>query len=187
MPQLDGVLQFFDSRSFASVWFWIFVAALWTWAGRAVLGVPHDVVARAHAAKSPDAPEAIALLDWLSLQLPRFLMQPREMIWMLAGGAFVLTSLAVLGLIYGLELAQAVFLLAMPFAVLIWLRQRLAWRLHAVLMQAYEGQMAPAEAAQLAVRAMRRHRIWFTLISFGSVTVTAFWGAIFALLHPFGM
>ncbi len=187
MPQLDGVLQFFDSRSFASVWFWIFVAALWTWAGRAVLGVPHDVVARAHVAASPDGHEAMALLDWLSLHLPRLLMQPRETVWTLAGGAFALTSLLVLGLVYGLELAQATFLLALPFAVLTWLRQRLAWRLYAVLTQAQRGEMAPSEAARLAIRALRRHRVWFTLISFASVTVTAIWGAIFALLHPFGM
>lgn len=188
MPFFDGILGFLDSRSFGTVWFWIMLVWLWSQTGREVLGVPVEIAHRVWAARpGPHPDDAEMLLDWLSLQVPRWRIGRRESAWLLAGACFLFSSLAVLGFQYGLELAQALLLLALPFAVRFGLQVRLAARLRAILGPAQSGRLPVTEAATRSSGMMRRHRWHVTAISILAVTVAAMWGTLYMQLHPNGL
>lgn len=191
MPGTEGILTLLDSRSFGSVWFWMMLVFAWTVAGRRIAGVPVDVV-RAVPPAGPDAaddaaddPAALTLLDWLSLTLPRWQVSAGSGAVLLGLAAFILSALALLGFVYQLEMAQALVLLILPFALVFVMEMRLAHRLRAVLAEAEQG--APVgQAAMAAARMMRRHRLGFVLMSMLAVALSAFHGALWMLRHPFG-
>lgn len=186
VPLFDGLLGLLDSRSFTTIWFWLMLATVWSMAGRNVLGVPIDVIRSAAKPEGPgDRPEALALLDWLSLMLPRWRVASQEGSWLTGIAAFALTVLAMLGFGYGLEMAQALFLLTAPLGIVALMNLRLARVLRVILSQAQAGQSAPNRAAADASRRMRRHRIAVTAISVLVVGVTAFWGTLWMLARPF--
>ena len=187
MPGPEGILALLDSRSFGSIWFWAILTLAWTLAGRRILGVPADVLGAVGRAPSGsgDDPAALALLDWLSLTLPRWQVSGASGAVFLGMAAFILTSLALLGFVYDLEMAQALVLLILPFALVFVMELRLAHRLRAVLAEAERG--APVgQAAARAARMMRRHRLGFALMSVLAVALSAFHGALWMLRHPFG-
>lgn len=187
MLRPEGILALLDSRSFGSIWFWVILMLAWTMAGRRVLGVPSDVIAGAVGTEPgpEDDPAALTLLDWLSLTLPRWRIDQREGAILLGLGAFLLTALTVLGFGYGLEMAQALVLLVLPFALLFALELRLARRLRAVLARAEVGQPVN-EAGAEAARLMRRHKTVAVAMSILAVALTAFYGAVWMIAHPFG-
>lgn len=188
MPQFDGIISLLDSRSFGSIWFWLVLIGMWSAAGRAVLGVPAEVLARARRDHDlhPEGAAAITLLDWLSLSLSRWHLSQAEGAAFLGVTAFALTSLAILGFGYGLEMAQALVLLLLPFWLLFWMRVRLARHLLPLLHEGQAGARPVAEVAAEAIRRMVIHRRLVSALSIVSVAVAALWGAIWALLHPYG-
>lgn len=190
MAILHSLLAFLDSRSFGTVWYWLLLLGLWSATGRSILGVPAEVVARARAAMRSDTPESPAvlnLLDWLSLALPRWRLGRTEGAVFLGIAAFCLSSLALLGFLYGLEMAQALTLMLSPFLLLFWLRILLARRLMPLMARAEAGELPMTELAQQTVRRMIWHRRFVSLLSVVSVAITALWGAIWVVMHPFGI
>lgn len=201
----ETMIAILTSRSFGSIWYWIVLVGLWSGAGRAILGVPLDVLARARqalrAAGAKDAagsdrgadahPAAAAmlLLDWLSLTLPRWRLGAGASAWLFGAVCFALTALAVMGWGYRAQMAQATFLLLAPLSVLFWMRVALARRL-AVLLDGAAAAAGPvavdAVAADIVVR-MVTHRRLTTLLSVISVSVAAIYGALWMALHPNGL
>lgn len=188
MPRIDGFLQLLDTRSFPSLWYWLLLAAAWTFSLRGALGVPPEVAARAARLDpdAPDAPEAMALLDWLSLVLPRWRLGRGEAALLTGLVAFGLSALAGLGFGQGLELAQATFLLLAPLALLAALRLRLAARLAAELAAAQRGRVPVNAAALAAARRLGRHRAAALGLAMLAVTAAAAWGTLWTLAHPWG-
>lgn len=186
MSIIQGLLAILDSRSFSTIWFWVLLMLAWAFHGRTVLGVPVDVI---HRAGRKDAAEAdqLALLDWLSLTLPRWRVSAAEGIWLIGITAFILTVLLVLGFGYGLEMAQGLFLLLMPFAVLTGIAIRLAQQLSDLLSAARDGAITAHDASVLASRRMRNHRILSALTAIFIVMITTFWGALWLVRRPFGI
>lgn len=189
MPQFDSLIGFLDSRSFGTIWYWLVVIFTWSLTGRSVIGVPTEIVTRARAALADgqqDAPVVLHLLDWLSLVLPRWQIGAREGAVFLALTGFLLSSLAIMGIGYALELALASFLLLLPFAILFWMRVLLARRLMPLLKAAEQGAQPIADAAAEVVRRMVIHRRLVTALSMAAVAVTAIWGALWSVVHPYG-
>ncbi|MFD1880983.1 hypothetical protein [Paracoccus pacificus] len=187
---MDAILQGLpnlETRSFAAVWFWLFLVLCWSLMGRGVLGVPAEVIARARfPADGPDGDEArLLLLDWLSLTLPMRQTSPGVAVFALAAGGFVLAALAVLALL-GVEIAQAGWLLLTPLAVTGVLRVRLAGRMQGLMEAAQTEQVPPAEAAERAARALWSQRLITSVIGVIAMGVTAAWGALWMLRHPLG-
>jgi hypothetical protein len=86
-------------------------------------------------------------------------------LWILAFGCFLLTGLAMLGFVYRLEIAQAVFLLAFPMAIV-------------GLMSLSTARLIQLEAAggdRLRKR-LARHRLYVQMTGVVSIFVTALWG-----------
>lgn len=184
------ILSILDARSFSSPWFWFVLLAVWTMAGRRVVGIPTDVLALASRSlrekPGADSAEVFALLDWMSLNVPRWRVGKTTLAILVGVITFVLSALAVLGFAFGLEMAQALVLIALPQAILLALRVRLAGQLYWVLEAAELGQPAP-EAATEAMRRINHYRILYGIISVLAVVVTALWASLWLILHPNGL
>lgn len=184
------ILSILDARSFSSPWFWFVLLAVWTMAARRVVGIPTDVLALASRSlrekPGADSAEVFALLDWMSLNVPRWRVGKTTLAVLIGVISFGLSTLAVLGFGFGLEMAQALVLIALPQAILLGLRVRLAGQLYWVMEAAELGQPAP-EAATEALRRINRYRILYGIISVLAVVVTALWASLWLILHPNGL
>lgn len=159
----SSIFELIDMRSFSNLWFWIVLAVMWSTTSHWVLGVPFDMVARArrHGGDAMADLEAIVRVN-----VNRFVYISRVSGLMLLGATFfMLTSLLLLGFVYEIEFAQAVFLLAFPMSIVGVLSLRMAHRLARV----------PEEGEALC-KSLSRHRLKVQGIGMLSVLVTSMWG-----------
>ncbi|WP_089231760.1 component of SufBCD complex [Tropicimonas sediminicola] len=153
--------ELIDMRSFSNLWYWIALAVVWSTASHWVLGVPYDMVTRARR-NGGQAEED--LHDLVRVNVNRLLyITETAGIWMLAIGCFFLTTLAILGFVYWIEFAQAVFLLALPMGLVFALSIHTARKIRA----------ADGEGLY---RKLHIHRFLTQLIGMISIFITAFWG-----------
>ena len=157
------VFEVIDMRSFSNLWFWIALAVMWSSTSHWVLGVPFDMVLRA---KRVGGQSEIDLEDLVRVNTNRLLYIGRVSgLWLLSFTCFMLTGLAVTGFIYGIEFAQAVFLLLFPMSFVGLISLSTASRI----------QQEDANGALLRKR-LTRHRLYVQLIGMASIFVTALWG-----------
>ena len=78
---------------------------------------------------------------------------------------FLLTTILVLGFVYRIEFAQAIFLLAAPMTVVSAMIRRTAVRI-----------TAGVEGAEPVVRLLRRQRFWTQFLGVICIFITAMWG-----------
>lgn len=156
------IAELIDTRSFASLWFWVVVVWLWLRTGSHVIGVPYDMVARA----ARDA-HAMAELEAIAHIRARRLSGLSGNAALAATGlvSLVLTGLAILGFAYGIELAMAAFLLAAPLGIVWALSIRAARRIRA------EGSDGEALVGRLVVL----HR-WTQIVAAAAIFLTAIVG-----------
>lgn len=157
------VFEVIDMRSFSNLWFWIALAVMWSSASHWVLGVPFDMVLRA---KRAGAQTEIDLEDLVRINTNRLLYIGRVSgLWLLSFACFTLTGLAVTGFFYGIEFAQAVFLLLFPMSLVGLISLSTAARI----------QQENASGVALRKR-LTRHRLYVQLIGIVSIFITALWG-----------
>ncbi|WP_128253967.1 component of SufBCD complex [Falsirhodobacter deserti] len=163
MQWYELLLSPLSLRSFSSLWFWIALVAFWTLVNRRVMGVPFDRVLAAREGDAEAASEAEALAR---IEVRRRL-RPSQGVRMVhvALAAFVGTALTLLALA-GLELAQALALMILPWLLIELLRQRLARRLD-----------AEAPDATTLVDRLIWHRLGTQAIGGIAIFVTVLWGA----------
>jgi hypothetical protein len=157
------LFELIDMRSFSNLWFWIVLAVVWSTASHWVLGVPYDMVLRArrHAGQAE-----VDLEDMVRINVNRLLYIGRVSgLWLLGFGCFFLTMLVLMGFVYGMEFAQAVFLLGFPLSLIGMLS----------LSTARLIQMEEA-AGDLLHKRLMRHRLYTQIIGMISIFVTALWG-----------
>lgn len=115
MDWYSAVFELIDMRSFSNLWYWIALAVLWSTTSHWVLGVPYDMIQRA-ARQGGQAEQDLE--DLVRINCNRILyIAAVSGLWILGIGAAVLTSLGMLAFWYGVEFAQAVFLLAFPMTI----------------------------------------------------------------------
>ena len=168
MTLLDTVFELIDLRSFGNIWFWFVVAAAWSGASQRVLGVPWDMATRAR--RSGEGSEAMAdLEEMVRINTGRILGMAAQSGLLLAGlAAFGLTSLALLGFVYGSAFSQALFLLGFPLTLVQVLSLSTARTIRAT------GATGAALVARLA-----RYRLAVQAIAMISIFVTAMWGMLY--------
>ncbi len=150
-------------RSFSNLWFWIALAVFWSSASHWVIGVPFDMIARA---KRVGGQSAIDLEDLTRVNVNRLLYIGRVSgLWILGFTCFMLSGLAMLGFVYEVEFAQAVFCFAFPMSIIGLLSLSTARLIES------EG----FEAKQISKR-LTRHRIYTQLIGTVAIFCTALWG-----------
>lgn len=159
----DTLTTLIDMRSFSSVWYWIALAVLWSTASHWVMGIPFDMVSRA-AQRGGQA--ETDLEDMARVMTNRLLGISRMAgLWLLGLSCFVLSSLAVTGFVYGVQMAQAVFLLFAPLAVVGLMSLNTARLI----------QERHAQGEELR-RILWRHRILVQVVGMIAIFVTAMWG-----------
>jgi hypothetical protein len=106
------LFEVIDMRSFSSLWYWIGIVVLWSSTSNWILGVPFDMVMRArrHGGSLADDMETLAHIN-----AKRFLYIARTTgLVLTAFVAFFMTFLAILAILYRIELAQALLFMAAP-------------------------------------------------------------------------
>ncbi len=166
LPPLDwsnAILRVIDLRSFSSLWYWVLVAILWSTISNWVMGVPSDMI---HRARSKGGQAAEDLADLVRINVNRQLnVAAVAGLWLLGIMCFLLTALAALGFVYGVELAQAVFLLMFPLSII-------------GSMTLSTGRLIAATDPQGEdlYRILLRQRLWTQIIGMVAIFVTALYG-----------
>jgi len=157
----ETVFELIDMRSFSNLWYWIALAVVWSTSSHFVLGVPWDLVQRA---KRQGGEAEVDLHDMVRVNVNRILyIADQAGLWLIGMTFFTLSSLAIIGFVYGSEFCQAVFLLAAPISLVLGLGVRSARAIRA------------ADGEGLYER-MHRHRFATQVIGMFSIFVTAMWG-----------
>ena len=150
-------------RSFSNLWFWIALAVLWSTASHWILGVPYDMVLRARRQGGQTEQD---LEDLVRINTNRMLYIARVSgLWMLGIGCFILSGLVVLGFVYRVEFAQALFLLGFPMSIVALIS----------LSTARLIQQEEATGEQLCKR-LARNRLYIQITGLVSIFLTALWG-----------
>jgi hypothetical protein len=170
---IDIITGLIDFRTFSNIWYWLAVMVIWAVATHWVIGVPFDMVVRARRQGGQAAQDLDILV---AINLRRLLTLSGTPAVILVGiGAFVVTAAAMLGFVYGLELAQGLFCLAFPLVFVAVLTWRSCQRL------ALDQQTGPA-----LIRALVRLRFWIQLIAITALFCTALLGIYVMLSQRFG-
>jgi len=157
------VFELIDMRSFSNLWYWIALAVVWSSASHWVLGVPFDLVLRA---RRHGGQAEVDLHDLVRINVNRLMyIGTVSGLWLLGFTCFILTGLGLLGFVYSVEFAQAVFLLAFPMSIVGAMSISTALLIHT--------QAPTGEALR---QRMTRHRFYTQLIGVISIFVTALWG-----------
>lgn len=149
-------------RSFSNLWFWIALAVLWSSASHWVLGVPFDMVQRAQ----NGGQMARDLEDMTRVNVNRLLYIGRVSgLWLMGFGCFILSGMVILGFIYDVEFAQAVFFLGFPMSMV-------------GLLSLSTGRLIESEGYEASTISKRltRHRLYTQMIGTFSIFCTALWG-----------
>ncbi len=173
MTLIDIITGLIDFRTFSNIWYWLAVMVTWAVATHWVIGVPFDMVVRARRQGGQAAQDLDILV---AINLRRLLTLSGTPAVILVGiGAFVVTAAAMLGFVYGLELAQGLFCLVFPLVFVAVLTWRSCQRL------ALDQQTGPA-----LIRALVRLRFWIQLIAITALFCTALLGIYVMLSQRFG-
>jgi uncharacterized membrane protein YecN with MAPEG domain len=159
----DTLLDVIDLRSFSNLWFWIVLAVLWSSISHWVIGVPFDMVGRARQ-QGGEAERDLEELVRINSNRIQYIVTESGL-WIAAILSAVLTGLVLLGFVYDIELAQAVFLLAFPMTLVGLLGVHTSYKV-----QNGEGQ------GEALWRRMRIHRVITQFIGMASIFITAIWG-----------
>lgn len=161
MDFLDLVTQVIDLRSFSNLWYWIVLAILWSTLSHWVMGIPYDLVQRARHGDEVSQNDLRVLAE---INCRRILaLAGLSGTVMVAVSAFVITSLLVLGWVYGVEFCQAIVLLLLPLILVTALSVRTA-------------RLMTENGFEDAALMLRRHRLMVQGMGVAFIFVTAFWG-----------
>mgnify|MGYP007124597635 CR=1 FL=1 len=147
---------------------------MWSTASHWVIGVPYDLVLRARR----NGGDAVAdMEDLVRINVARILHIGRMSgLWLAGLTCFMLTGLGLLGFIYWVEFAQALFLLGLPMTLVGLLSLNTARLIHDT-----------AASGDALYKRLFRHRICVQVIGMVSIFVTAMFGMYTNLaLGPFG-
>ncbi|WP_108481959.1 component of SufBCD complex [Oceaniglobus ichthyenteri] len=163
MNWYTAVFELIDMRSFSNLWYWIALATVWSTASHWVLGVPFDMVTRARRFGG----QAEADLDTIArINVNRLLyIASVSGVGLVSLGSMLLSALGLLAFWYGVEFAQALFLIAFPMTG-VWMLS-----LNTARLIAHEDALGEDLRVRLA-----RHRMITQLIGIVSIFVTAMWG-----------
>lgn len=163
MPASELFSTFVDVRSFASIWYWLGLAVLWSALSHWVAGVPYDMVWRARRGGAV-AMEDLETMVRLSVRRHAALSRTPGVV-LLGVAACGLTTLALTGFVYHVEFCQALFLMLLPLTLVIWLRMAVIARI-----------TRQALAGDALCRRLTLHRVAVQAMGIVAIVVTSLWG-----------
>lgn len=115
MDWYKTIFELIDMRSFSNLWFWIALAVLWSTVSHFVLGVPHDLVRRAHR-EGGQSLHDVETMAHIYVRRMLFIVRAAGLA-LIAVISFFVTGLLLLAMFYAVEFAQAVLCLLLPMLV----------------------------------------------------------------------
>lgn len=163
MDWYQTLFEVIDMRSFSNLWFWIALAVTWSTVSHWVLGVPFDMLQRA---RRQGGQADADFEDMVRINVNRLnYIRGVGGVWLVVFVSMMLSALVVLGFWYGVEFAQALFLIGFPLSIIAGLSFRTADRI-----------AGGGETGEALKRRMMRHRFLTQVIGMIALFVTAFWG-----------
>ncbi|SLN11245.1 component of SufBCD complex [Ruegeria meonggei] len=163
MDLYSSIFEIIDMRSFSNLWYWIGLAVLWSSASHWAMGVPYDLVSRARRVGGQAEQD---LLDIVRINGNRLLyIVDVSGLAILALSCFFFTGLATLGFFYGVEFAQAVFLLLFPVCFVMLINISAARKLRRT-----------DPGLEIVTKTLNRCRIYTQIIGMISILITSLWG-----------
>ena len=174
LPRVDwnkALFYVIDMRSFSSIWYWIAIAVLWSSMSHWVLGVPYDLISRARRLGGEVEQD---LIDCVRVNVNRTLaIVQKSGLWLLGIACFANSSLFILGAVYRVEMAQAIFLMVFPLS--------LVGALVVATARKIEAHATDVDALH---HMLNRHRLWTQVIGMISIFFTAMYGMYHNLAVP---
>lgn len=172
-PAMEGFYsEVIGSRSFASIWYWIVFALMWTRATHWTLGVPYEDARNAILLKGTHMADFETQME-ISTRKRVALYRAHPAI-MVALAAFLLATVFMLGFSFRIQFMQATFLLIFPLTLVSLMSVRLALRLEAQGLRGSE-----------LYRAYVWHRRIKQVIGGIAIFCSAFWGVSQTLFSPY--
>jgi len=169
----DVFSRILSLRTFSNLWYWLMVCVSWMIASHWILGIPFDMIQRARRKGDQAAADLENLTD---INVRRLQALSNEGGFIIVGFiAFLLTSIAMAGFYYRMEVAQGLFFLLFPLTI----AGSLSFYTSTNLLR------NPSRGAELAKRLMRI-RLWIQIIAALSVFFSAAYGMYYNLSNPFG-
>lgn len=165
MEIYSTLFEVIDMRSFSNLWYWIALAVVWSSASYWVLGVPFDMIQRARRGGEASMNDLEAIVEIKARRM--LIISQVSGLWILGFVCFAFTALAFLGFSYGIEFAQAVFVLLFP---LIFVGARALSTAVKIRDQDLVGDAL--------VRILLRQRLWTQCIGVVAIFVTAVYGML---------
>ncbi|MEW2916416.1 component of SufBCD complex [Ruegeria sp. ANG10] len=163
MDLYSSLFEIIDMRSFSNLWYWIGLAVLWSSASHWSMGIPYDLLVRARRVGGQAERD---FLDIVRINSNRILyIVDVSGLAILGLCCFIFTGLAMLGFFYGVEFAQAVFLLLFPVCIVMLINISAARKL-----QAGDGTL------EFTGKILTRCRIYTQIIGMVSILITSLWG-----------
>ena len=160
------IIRVIELNTFSNVWYWMAVIVTWAMASHWLIGVPFDLLFLARKATGQAVTDLEALVD---INVRRIVMlDDLAGTWVVALGAFVLSVLGLTGFYYGIEIAQGIFALGAPLALVGLMNLRLARQLHQV----------PLAGKELVQR-LFAVRLWTQVIGMLALFFTSMYGMYF--------
>ncbi|SMO39907.1 component of SufBCD complex [Ruegeria faecimaris] len=163
MDLYSSIFELIDMRSFSNLWYWIGLAVLWSSASHWAMGVPYDLVVRARRVGGQSEQD---LMDIVRINGNRLLyILDVSGLAILAFSCFLFTGLATLGFYYGVEFAQAVFLLLFPICLVVLINVSAARKLR-----------RETPSLEYISKILTRCRIYTQIVGMISILITSLWG-----------
>jgi hypothetical protein len=157
------LVELIDLRSFSNLWYWIMLAVMWSSASHWLLGVPFDLITRARRQGGALQSDLELVVRVQAGRLTHIADTAGTLL--VAGVFFLLSTLTILAVVYGIEFAQAVLLLMVPMTILSLMSLRTA--------RLIEAEDPKGEALY---KRLSRHRIMTQLLGMISIFVTSMFG-----------
>ncbi len=162
------------SRSFASVWYWIVFALVWTRTTHWTLGVPYEDARLGRRLGGQHQTDFETLIE-INVRKTLAVFDNHNVIYT-AFAAFFLATIFVLGFYFGIQFMQAGFLLIFPLALVGIFSIRLAHHL----------EQSPLHGPDL-YRAYVMHRRIKQMVGAVAIMFSAFWGVSQTLFTPYNL
>ncbi len=161
MDFLDLVTEVIDLRSFSNLWYWIVLAILWSSMSHWTIGVPYHLVTRANRGDERAEHDMQILTRMNAERMINY--AETSSVTATAFSTFLLTGLAIVGWVYGVEFCQAIFLLLCPSILVL-------------VLGVWTSRRLKADDYAHVPQFLRQHRIIVQMLGVVFIFITAFWG-----------
>lgn len=152
-------LDFLDTKSFWSMWYWIATAVTWSMTSHWTIGVPYDAVVRAERNGGVFAEHCDQLVTVNVARLTYYIDKAGAFLGAAVG--FLLAVVGTLGFIIGIEICAALFMLFAPLTIVMIFSIRFAY---IVKREGWQGEILRHK--------LKWRRLWNQVIGMCAITAT---------------